>query len=165
MEQLLSTPVRASEVVLGKMAAFFVLGIVDMLITIVVGVFIFHVPLRGNFLFLVGTGCVFLIGALCWGILLSAVTRTQLLAYQLAMLTSFLPAFLLSGFVFDIANMPIPVQVVTYIFPTRYFITILKGVFLRGVGIKVLAWEVVLLGVYAVAVFVLATRKLMQKVA
>jgi ABC-2 type transport system permease protein len=165
MEQLLSTPVRPSEVVLGKMAAFFALGIIDMLITIVVGVFLFRVPMRGSYLFLVGTGCIFLIGALCWGILLSAVTRTQVLAYQLAMLTSFLPAFLLSGFVFDIANMPIPVQAVTYIFPTRYFVTILKGIFLRGVGMKVLVWEAALLGIYGLAVFLLATRKLKQKVA
>lgn len=165
MEQLLSTPVRPPEIVLGKMLAFFALGLTDMVITIVVGVLIFGVPLRGSIVFLAVTGCVFLVGALCWGILLSALTKSQLLAYQLGMLTSFLPAFLLSGFVFAIDNMPIPVQAVSLIFPTRYFITILKGVFLRGVGMDVLWLEVVLLLVYGGLVYVIATRKLSRKVA
>jgi len=165
MEQLLSTPVRAPEIVLGKMLAFFALGLVDMIVTIVVGVLIFGVPLRGSILFLAATGCIFLTGALCWGILLSALTRSQLLAYQLGMLSSFLPAFLLSGFVFAIENMPIPIQAVSLVFPTRYFVTILKGIFLRGIGMEVLWLEVVLLLVYAILVFVIATRKLHQKVA
>ncbi len=165
MEQLLSTPVRPPEIVLGKMLAFFALGLVDMIITIVVGVLIFGVPLRGSFLFLAVTGCIFLTGALCWGILLSALTRSQLLAYQLGMLTSFLPAFLLSGFVFAIENMPIPIQAVSLVFPTRYFVTILKGIFLRGVGMDVLWLEVILLVVYAALVFIVATRRMNQKVA
>jgi ABC-2 type transport system permease protein len=150
---------------LGKMSAYFALGMVDMLITIIVGVGIFGVPLRGNFLFLVTTGCIFLAGALFWGILLSAAARTQLIAYQLAMLSSFLPAFLLSGFVFAIENMPVTIQIVTYIFPTRYFVTILKGIFLRGVGIEVLYLEVILLTLYGGVVFLIATKRLRQKVA
>ncbi len=165
MEQLMSTPVRAGEVVLGKMAAFFALGIVDMLVSIVVGVLIFQVPLRGSILFLGLTSGVFLIGALCWGILISATVRSQLLAYQLGALTSFLPAFLLSGFIFAIENMPAAIQVVTFIFPARYFVTILKGVFLRGVGLGVLWAEASLLLAYAVTVFFVATRSLKQKVA
>jgi ABC-2 type transport system permease protein len=165
MEQLLSTPLRPPEVALGKMLAYFTLGIVDMFITIVAGVTVFQVPMRGSYLFLVATGCVFLIGALFWGIMLSAVARTQLIAYQLAMLTSFLPAFLLSGFVFAIETMPLPIRLVTYLFPTRYFVTILKGIFLRGVGLEVLYVEVLLLVLYAAMVFLIATRQLKQKVA
>jgi ABC-2 type transport system permease protein len=165
MEQLLSTPLRAAEVVLGKMAAFFALGVVDMLVAIVAGVLIFRVPLRGDILFLALTSGIFLIGALCWGILISAAVRSQLLAYQLGALTSFLPAFLLSGFIFDIRNMPGIIQVVTYFFPARYFVTILKGIFLRGVGARVLWYEAALLFLYAAIVFLLATRKLKQKVA
>ena len=111
------------------------------------------------------TGCLFLIGALLWGILISALTRSQLVAYQLAMVTSFLPAFLLSGFVFAIENMPLPIQGVTYLFPTRYFVTILKGIFLRGVGMDVLYFQVGLLAFYAVVVFLIVIRKLKQKVA
>jgi ABC-2 type transport system permease protein len=165
MEQLLSTPLRPAEVALGKMSAYFALGFVDMLIAILVGVAIFKVPQRGNYMFLVTAGCLFLIGALFWGILLSALSRSQLIAYQLAMLTSFLPAFLLSGFIFAIENMPLPIQIITYLFPTRYFVTILNGIFLRGVGIEVLFLEVGFLIFYAGLVFVIATKRLRQKVA
>ena len=165
MEQLLSTPVRPPEIVLGKMLAFFTLGIADLIIAILIGVFVFGVPMRGSYFVLVFTACIFLIGALCWGILLSATARTQVLAYQLGMISSFLPAFLLSGFVFSIENMPVPIQVVTYIFPTRYFVTILKGIFLRGAGIELLWVEVALLLAYAGVVFLIATRRMRQKVA
>ncbi len=165
MEQLLSTPVRATEIILGKMSAFFVLGAVDTVLAVAAGVGIFKVPLRGSLLFLAVTSCIFLIGALCWGILISAVTRSQLVAYQLGMLSSFLPAFILSGFIFAIENMPAVIQVFTYVFPTRYFVSILKGIFLRGVGMHVLWFEVALLSVYATAVFLIAVRKLRQKVA
>jgi ABC-2 type transport system permease protein len=165
MERLLSTPVRATEIVLGKMSAFFVLGAIDTVLAVAAGVGIFKVPLRGSLLFLAVTSCIFLIGALCWGILISAVTRSQLVAYQLGMLSSFLPAFILSGFIFAIENMPAVIQVFTYVFPTRYFVSILKGIFLRGVGMHVLWFEVALLSVYATAVFLIAVRKLRQKVA
>jgi len=164
MEQLLSTPLRPAEIALGKMSAYFALGIIDMALTIVIGVFIFQVPQRGSYIFLACTGALFLVGALFWGILLSALSRSQLMAYQLAMLTSFLPAFLLSGFVFAIENMPLPIQVVTHLFPTRYFVTILKGIFLRGVGMEILYMEVGMLFVYAALVFLLATKKIRRKV-
>jgi len=165
MEQILSTPLRPSELVLGKLSAFFCLGLIDILVATITGVAIFRVPMRGNALFLFVTGCIFLFGALCWGILLSALARSQLLAYQLGFLTSFLPAFLLSGFVYSIENMPAVIRVVTYIVPARYFVTILKGIYLKGVGIEVLYVEVGLLIAFAAVVFLLATRKLRQKLA
>ena len=165
MEQLLSTPLLPTEVVLGKMSAFFALGAVDTILAVVAGVGIFKVPLRGSLLFLAATSSVFLIGALCWGILISAVTRSQLLAYQVGVLTSFLPAFLLSGFVFAIENMPFVIQVVTFTFPARYFVSIMKGVFLRGIGLQVLWLEVALLTAYAASVFLIATRSLRRKIA
>jgi ABC-2 type transport system permease protein len=165
MEQLLSTPLRARELVLGKMGAYFVLGLVDVLTAIGLGVLVFGVPLRGNPVLVLATSCVFLIGALFWGILLSAVARSQLLAFQLGLLTSFLPAFLLSGFIFSIESMPLVIQAVTYIFPSRYFITAMKGMFLKGVGLGVLWLEVALLAAYATAIFLLATRKLKGKLA
>jgi len=111
------------------------------------------------------TASVFLIGALFWGIFLSATARTQLLAYQLGMITSFLPAFLLSGFVFAIENMPLVIQAISYVFPSRYFITILKGVFLKGIGLDVLWVETAFLFAYALIVFILATRKARQRLA
>jgi len=165
MEQLLSTPLRPAEVALGKMSAYFILGIIDMLMTIFVGVVIFRIPQEGSYIFVIAAGSLFLIGALFWGILVSALARSQLVAYQTAMLTSFLPSFLLSGFVFAIESMPAPIQAVTYVFPTRYFVTILKGVFLRGVGFEVLSFEITMLMLYVAFVFWLATRQLRRKLA
>jgi ABC-2 type transport system permease protein len=165
MEQLLSTPVRPVELVLGKMSAYFALGIADTLLAVILGVAVFDVPLRGNLLLLAVSCFVFLAGALCWGIFLSATVRTQLLAYQLGMISSFLPAFLLSGFVFSIGNMPIPVQIFTYLIPARYFVTVLKGIFLKGVGLPVIGVEILLLTVFAVVVAFAATRKVKGKVA
>jgi len=163
MEQLLSTPLRPAEMVLGKMLAFFVVGVVDSLIAVLVGVFVFEVPLRGNIFLLAATTGIFLVGALFWGIFISAVTKTQLLAYQLGILSSFLPAFLLSGFIYSVENMPGVIQVVTYIVPAKYFVTILKGIFLKGVGVEVLWVPILLLVVYAAIIFTAATNKLKAK--
>jgi ABC-2 type transport system permease protein len=165
MEQLLSTPVRPAEMVLGKMLAFFVIGIVDSTVAVLVGVLIFDVPLRGNILTLALTTCIFLTGALFWGILVSAVAKSQLLAYQFGILSSFLPAFLLSGFIYSIESMPAVIQVITYVFPARYFVTVLKGIFLKGVGLQVLWLPTLLLMIYAGVVFAAATRKLSAKLA
>jgi len=164
MEQLLSTPLRPAELVLGKMSAYFAVGAVDTLIVIVVGVIIFEVPLRGNLFFLAVSCFIFLFGALCWGILISAIAGTQLLAYQLGMTTSFLPAFLLSGFIYSIENMPVPIQMFTYLVPARYFITLLKGIFLKGVGLEVLGIEVAFLTVFAALVFLIATRRIKRTI-
>ena len=164
MEQLLSTPLRPAELVLGKMSAYFAVGAIDTVIVIVVGVIIFEVPLRGNLFFLAVSCFIFLFGALCWGILISAISGTQLLAYQLGMMTSFLPAFLLSGFIFSIENMPVPIQMFTYLVPARYFITLLKGIFLKGVGLEVLGIEVAFLTVFAALVFLIATRRIKRTV-
>ncbi len=165
MEQLLSTPLRPVEIVLGKLAAFFLLGTVDSIISIVCAVFLFDVPLRGNILFLAVTTAVFLIGVLTWGLFISSISGTQLMAYQIGLMSSFLPGFLLSGFIYAIENMPLPIQIITRLVPARYFVTILKAIFLKGVGPEVLWSEVLLLVVYAVAVAALATKKLKKKVA
>ena len=165
MEQLLSTPVRPGELVLGKLLAYFALGLADMFISIIVGVFIFQVPFRGNALFLFFTSCLFLFGALSWGIFISATARTQLQAYQLGMLSSFLPGYILSGFVYSIANMPKAIQLISYIVPARYFVTILNGVFLKGIGIRFLWLEVLMLAIYASLIFWRASKKMRQKVA
>src|ERR1051326_5240498 len=163
MEQLLSTPVRPAELVLGKLLAFFTLGLVDMLICVLVAVFVFQVPFRGSAWFLFFTSCAFLFGALCWGIFISATVRTQLLAYQLGMLSSFLPAFLLSGFIYAVGNMPEVIQVISYAVPARYFVAIINGVFLKGVGIEMLWGQTLLLVAYAAIVFWAAVRKMRLK--
>jgi ABC-2 type transport system permease protein len=165
MEQLLSTPVRPAELVLGKMSAYFVLGAVDTVLAVGVGIWLFEVPLRGQPLALVVPVFLFLFGSLCWGLMISAVARKQVLAYQMAMISTFLPAFLLSGFIFSIENMPPVIQAVTYIVPARYFISALKSIFLKGMGLTTLAGELAFLLAYAAIVFLVATRKLRQKVA
>ena len=165
MEQLLSTPVRPTELVLGKLLAYFALGLADMFISIIVGVFIFQVPFRGNAVFLFFTSCLFLFGALSWGIFISATARTQLQAYQLGMLSSFLPGYMLSGFVYSIQNMPKAIQLISYVVPARYFVTILNGVFLKGIGIRFLWVEVLMLAAYAGLIFWRASKKMRQKVA
>jgi len=165
MEQLLSTPVRPSEMAAGKLAAYFLLGLTDMLIALFVGIVVFGVPFKGSWVLMLFSGCVFLFGALGWGIYISATFRNQLTAYQMGTFTSFLPAFLLSGFIYSISNMPFIIRVIALIVPARYFIDIAKGVFLKGIGIRLLWFDVLLLVVYAVGVFYLASKKLRQKVA
>jgi len=163
MEQILSTPLRPAEMVLGKMFAYFVVGLADAAIALLVGVFVFEVPLRGSLPLLSVSVCVFLCGALFWGIFVSAAAKTQVAAYQAGILSSFLPAFLLSGFVYSIETMPWVIQAITRIIPARYVVTILKGIFLKGVGLSVLGGELAFLALYGVIVFMLATRKLNQK--
>jgi ABC-2 type transport system permease protein len=163
MEQLLSTPLRPVEIVLGKMMAYFVVGAMDAIVALLVGLFIFQVPLRGSVLLLAVSICTFLFGALCWGIFISAAAKTQLVAYQMGLLSSFLPAFLLSGFVYAIETMPPVIQAITYIVPARYVVTILKGIFLKGVGLNVLWGQLGFLALYGGLVFLFATRKMNQK--
>lgn len=165
MEQLLSTPLRSTEFLLGKLAAYFGVGMVDVGISIVTALWLFEVPLRGNPLFLIGSSALFCFGALCWGIMLSTVTRNQLIAYQMSMLSSFLPAFLLSGFIYSLENMPRNIQIISHVVPARYFVTILKGVFLKGIGLEVLWLEALALAVYGALVFLFARSKMRQKVA
>lgn len=165
MEQLLATPLRPAELLLGKLGAYFLLGVADAVIALALGVGVFGVPMRGSYLLLALTGGLFLFGALCWGIFLSTVARSQLLAYQASLITSFLPSFLLSGFVFAIENMPLVVQQISRIVPARYFVTILHGIFLKGVGLEVLWMPTLFLLIYAGLVFGVARRKLRQKVA
>lgn len=165
MEQLLSTPVRPGEIALGKMLAYGVVGVADMLIAILAGLFIFEVPMRGSYLLLAATSGIFLFGSLLWGIFISAAARTQSVAFQLGALTSFLPAMQLSGFIYAVENMPTPVRILTYIVPARYFVTLVKGIFLKGVGLRILWHEILFLALFGVFVFFRASRAMRQKVA
>jgi ABC-2 type transport system permease protein len=165
MEQLLSTPVRASEIVVGKMLAFFVVGLVDTLIAVLVGIFVYGVPFRGSAWMLALSTMIFLAGAFFWGILVSAVARSQLFAFQMGLVTTFLPAFLLSGFLYAIENMPVPIQIITHVVPARYFVTIVRGIFLKGIGMRLLWGQLLFLAVFAALVFWMAERKMRQKLA
>jgi ABC-2 type transport system permease protein len=165
MEQLLSTPLRPAEMAMGKLIAYFLLGLVDMSIALFVGIYVFDVPVKGSMTLLIFSSCVFLFGGMAWGIFISAGQRSQLTAYQMGTFTSFLPAFLLSGFVYSIQNMPVVIQAIALFVPARYFINIAKGIFLKGVGLELLWFDLLLLIVYGLMMFYFATRKLRQKVA
>ena len=125
MEQLISTPVTRGEVIFGKLLPYFALGMLDVFIAVGMGVFLFDVPLRGNVFELFAVAAVFLAGALGMGVFISVTAKSQLVASQFAMVLTFLPAFLLSGFAYPIENMPRAVQVVTYMIPARYFVALL----------------------------------------
>ena len=165
MEQILSTPLRPVEMVLGKMLAYFVVGLIDAVISFIAGITVFAVPFRGSLLVLTISTLIFLCGAMFWGIFISAGARTQVVAYQMGMLTTFLPGFLLSGFVFSIDTMPKWIQVISVVVPTRYFITILKSVFLKGVGLEILWPQLVYLILFSGFVFWRSVRRMHQKVA
>jgi ABC-2 type transport system permease protein len=140
------------------------IGFIDTIIAVAMSVFLFEVPLKGSVTLLIALGGLFLFGALCWGIFISIVARTQLLASQVALISSFLPAFLLSGFMFSIWNMPRPLQLVTYIIPARYFVSILKGIFLKGSTLALLSGQALLLAAYGAIVFTAAARKFRKRV-
>ncbi|MGD9365380.1 MAG: ABC transporter permease [Desulfobacteraceae bacterium] len=163
MEQLISTPVRVPELVIGKVVPYFVIGLTDVAIAVLMGRFIFHVPLRGNPALLFAMASVFLCGALFLGLVLSIVLKTQVLANQLAIFANYLPTLLLSGFVFSIHNMPPPIQMITYIVPARYFIALLRGIYLKGIGLEVLGLNALLLTAYAGIMVVVAHRKMRLK--
>jgi ABC-2 type transport system permease protein len=163
MEQLISTPVRPAELILGKLLPYLVIGMVDVLIAVGMAVYLFEVPLRGSVVLLFASAALFIVGTLGQGILISTVARGQLLASQLAMASTFLPAFLLSGFMFAIANMPVPVQVITHIVPARYFVAIVNGIYLRGVGLETLWRETLFLGIFAVLIVALAITRFKKR--
>ena len=158
MEQLISTPVRSSELILGKLTPYFVIGMVDMLLSVLAGRFLFEVPIRGSLLLLFSVSAVYLVGALSLGILISTLARTQLLASQAAFVATFLPAFLLSGFMFEIGNMPRGMQLVTYLIPARYFVSILRGLYLKGTGLAQLWPECLLMLAFGTLTLLLAIR-------
>ncbi|MFY9398631.1 MAG: ABC transporter permease [Desulfomonilia bacterium] len=160
MEQLVSTPVRVPELVLGKVIPYFILGLLDVAIAVAMGRWLFDVPLRGSPGLLFASASLFLTGALFFGMTVGIVMKTQVLSTQIAMIAGFLPTTLLSGFVFAIENMPVPIQIITYVVPARYFIALLKGIYLKGIGLEILWLNALLLGVYAAVMVILAMRKL-----
>ncbi|MDL2409376.1 ABC transporter permease [Rhizobium calliandrae] len=132
MEAMMATPVTAAELLAGKLLPYFVLGLTSMTLCVLLAVFLFGVPFRGSVLALYALSAVFLMPALGQGLLISAATKNQFLASQLALISAFLPAFLLSGFLFEINSMPTVIRWITFIVPARYFIPSLQTVFLAG---------------------------------
>ncbi len=163
MEQLLSTPVRRSELLLGKGLPYMAIGFVDVIFSVLAGGLLFHVPLRGSVVLLMFCSMIFLTGSLGFGLLASVKTRTQIIASQAALVGGFIPTLLLSGMVFSIENLPRPLQLFSYVVPGRYYITILRDIYLKGVGFSMIAEEVFFLILYAVVMALLALRALSMK--
>jgi ABC-2 type transport system permease protein len=162
MEQLMVTPMRPVELMLGKTLPFALVGLVDVVLITGVALLVFHIPLHGSFLLLLCCAALFLMTSLGAGLLLSTISHTQ----QQAMMSSFFfstPAFMLSGFAFPIRNMPVAVQYVTYLNPVRYFIEIVRGIFLKGAGIEVLWPQMAAMAVYGTAVLGLSAMRFRKK--
>ncbi|ADD67587.1 ABC-2 type transporter [Denitrovibrio acetiphilus DSM 12809] len=160
IEQLISTPVTRLEITLGKAIPLYAVGLADVIIATVLGMVIFDVPLRGQPALVILVASVFLIGVLFYGLLLSITLKSQVLANQIALLSGFLPTLVLSGFIFTIANMPLPVQILTHFFPARYFISMLKSIYLKGVGLEMMLLNFTFLTIYAALMVFLSVRKL-----
>jgi ABC-2 type transport system permease protein len=148
MEAIMSTPIRISEMLLGKLIPYFFLGLGSMTLCLIVAIFLYDVPFRGSLWILFMTTSVYLIAALGQGLLISTLARVQFVASQAAIIVGFLPAIILSGFIFEISSMPWPIQVITYLFVPRYFVDILKTTFLTGT-----VWEVILPNMMAMIFF------------
>lgn len=159
MEQLISTPLRGPELIFGKVIPYFCIGIIDVALAVIMGKWIFEVPIVGNTALLFGMSSLFLTGALFFGLTLSIKLKSQVLANQIAIIAGFLPTLLLSGFVFAIENMPLPLQFLTYIVPARYFIAILRGIYLKGIGLEILWLNGLFLLIYAMIMMIVANRK------
>lgn len=159
MEQLFATPVGRLEIILGKLGPYFLLGQMQVLLVLVVGVGLFNVPVAGNLAILFTVASLFLLAMLAQGLVLSVVTRSQMVSSQLAALTTLLPAILLSGFIFPIANMPPPLRAVASVLPARYLVHALRAVLLRGNGWASVWPDALATGLFFAVMLLIATRR------
>lgn len=164
MEQLISTPLKSNELIVGKLIPYFVLGYLDLVMVYLMGHYLFEVPFRGSLLLMFLVSGLFLVGALSVGFLISVVATNQFLATQFALLGTFLPSFLLSGFVYPISNMPEPLQIMTYLIPARHYITILRGIYLKDAGLEAIAYPAILLIVFGFLVTMAASKALRKTI-
>ncbi len=163
MEQLISTPVSPMEIMLGKLIPYFVLGMFDAALCVGLALYWFHVPFRGTFGALFVSSALFLVAVLALGFFISVIAKNQLAASQIALLATFLPAFLLSGFLFSIEQMPKIVQLVTRVLPARYYVSALKMIFLKGTPLRMLGGELIPLVIFAMLLSLVATGVLHKR--
>ncbi|MDD5655228.1 MAG: ABC transporter permease [Candidatus Omnitrophica bacterium] len=165
MEQLISTPVKGPELITGKFIPYFAIGFFDLAVGVLMARFLFGLPFRGSYTLLIILSSLFLTGALSLGIFISVIAKTQLMASQLASLATLIPTMLLSGFIYPIFNMPKFVQAVTYLVPARYYIVVLRDLFLKGNSIATIWDEALFLLLFAFFMFNFALRRFKKKVA
>jgi len=158
MEQLVSTPVTPLEIMFGKLLPYFVIGMLDVIVCALIAVLWFHVPFRGSFVTLLFSSAMFMVVVLSLGFFISVIAKNQLAASQVALLATFLPAFLLSGFLYAIEQMPVVLQGITRILPARYYVSVLKKIFLKGTPTALLYADLVPLAIFTLVLALLATR-------
>lgn len=163
MEALFATPVKTSELIAGKLIPYFILGMASMLICILVTVVGFGLPLRGSFWLLYGVSAVFLLAALSLGLMISTIVKNQIVAYQISIVAGFLPAFILSGFLFEISSMPLWVQLLTYILPARYFVQCLQTIFLVGNVWNLILFNLIPMSVIGLIFFMITVHKTVKR--
>ena len=163
MEALLVTPIHIRELLLGKLIPYFVLGMGGMLLTVAMAVWQFDVPLRGSFLVLLAASALFMLVALAMGLLISIIAKNQFIAGQIAIIVTFLPAFILSGCIFDINSAPWAIQWLTHLIPARYFVSILQTVFLAGDVWAVILPNAAALALMALILLMLVRRKISKR--
>ena len=160
MESLITTPVRSWEVITGKLIPYIFIGMFDVVITYLVGYFVFDIPIRGSFTELLLVSILFLIGTCTFGLVISGATRIQVLSIQVAMIATYLPTILLSGFIFPIKNMPVLLQAITYIIPARYMIALIKGIALKGLAASLLSTQIIFMAVFAFIMIIIGVKKI-----
>jgi len=162
LEALLVTPVRSDEILLGKTLPYFLLGMIGLAVCVLAAKFLFHVPLRGGLWVLLGASMLYMLVALGIGLLISSWVKNQLVASQLTMLVTFMPAFMLSGFMFDLRSMPTAVRLITYVLPARYYVALLQTVFLAGDVWSVIVPNTLVLAAMAI-ILALSSHAMMRK--
>ena len=163
MEQLISTPVTPLEIMLGKLVPYFAIGMIDVVVCALIALYWFHVPFRGSMLTLLLSSAMFMIVVLSMGFFISVIAKNQLAASQIALLTTFLPAFLLSGFLYAVEQMPVVLQWITRILPARYYVSVLKKIFLKGSPAALLLADLVPLAVFTLVLAMLATHSFQKR--
>jgi ABC-2 type transport system permease protein len=164
MEQLLYTPIRAREFIIGKLTPYFIISLVQVTMVLLISIFVFKVPFRGNILLFYLAATLFLLGALGIGLFISLVSKTQQVASQFSSLVSFLPTFLLSGFIFPVASMPIILRSLSYLVPATYFLKIMRGLFLKGAGLNILGFDFLIMFIFAAFFIFISTRKFSKRI-
>jgi ABC-2 type transport system permease protein len=163
IEQVRMAPIDTFSFVVGKSIPYFLISLASAALIVFAAMLLFGLPMRGNWLTLLVAVSLFIAGALGQGLLISTVAETQQVAFQAALLSSFLPTLMLSGFIFPISSMPVPLQVVTYAVPARYFLVALRGIVLKGVPLAILTPQFAALTVYALFMLVLASMRLARE--
>jgi ABC-type multidrug transport system, permease component len=163
METLITTPVRKYELFFGKLIPYIMIALFDVVLTVSAGYFIFDMPMKGSVVELYIVSLLFLIGTSGLGLLISSSARSQVLAIQVALLVTYMPAIILSGYIFPIKNMPAIIQGITYFVPARYLIFYMKGITMKGIGFTLMWSQVIFLFLFAVIVVVISLKKISFK--